>query len=230
MHVGVVGSSTDFDVVIKYLQTIGKTKILSNPKIAVTNNQEAKIHVGQKEAYVTTTTTTGQTTNTVSEQVTFVDVGVIISVVPTINKDGYVILKLKTEINSVIDTLVTPTNNKIPIIDTSLAETTVMAREGSTILIGGLKKEPYRGDERHRRRSWGVSRSSARCSADAPSETADRVAYHDDAEARYGDTLDGSEGSSSGQEIRIKPAKGYTPKDTGVEAEQVRVSSRGTSG
>lgn len=140
MHLGLIGRH-DLDFVIKYLQTVGKTRILSNPKLAVVNNQEAKIHVGQKEAYVTTTTTTGQTTNTVSEQVTFVDVGVIISVVPAINEDGYVIMKIKAEINSVIDTLITPTNNKIPIIDTSLAETTVLVKEGSTIMIGGLKKD-----------------------------------------------------------------------------------------
>jgi type II secretory pathway component GspD/PulD (secretin) len=140
MHLGVIGKQ-DIDVIFKYLQTIGKTKILSNPKIAVVNNQEAKIHVGQKEAYVTTTTTTGQTNNTVSEQVTFVDVGIIISVVPFINDDGFVTLKIKVEVNSVLDTLITPTNNKIPIIDTSLAETTVLVKEGSTVIIGGLKKE-----------------------------------------------------------------------------------------
>jgi type II secretory pathway component GspD/PulD (secretin) len=140
MHVGAVGKN-DFDFVIKYLQTIGSTKILSNPKLAVVNNQEAKIHVGSKEAYVTSTTTTGQTTNTVAEQVTFVDIGVLLSVVPIINDDDFINLKVKAEISEVIDTLITPTNNKIPIIDTSLAETTVLVRDGSTIVIGGLRKE-----------------------------------------------------------------------------------------
>jgi general secretion pathway protein D len=140
MHLGVVGKQ-DFDVILKYLQTLGKTKIISNPKLAVVNNQEAKIHVGQKEAYVTTTTTTGQTTNTVSEQVTFVDVGVMISVVPNINDDGFITLKIKAEINSVLDTLITPSKNQIPIIDTSLAETTVMVKDGSTVIIGGLRKD-----------------------------------------------------------------------------------------
>ena len=140
LHLGVVGKQ-DFDTVIKYLETLGTTKIMSNPKLAVVNNQEAKIHVGQKEAYVTTTTTTGQTTNTVSEQVTVVDVGVILSVVPIINDDGYVNLKVKAEINSVLSILITPTKNQIPIIDTSLAETTVLVKEGTTVIIGGLKKE-----------------------------------------------------------------------------------------
>jgi type IV pilus assembly protein PilQ len=141
MHLGIIDNKRDFDTVIKYLETIGSTKIMSNPKLAVVNNQEAKIHVGQKEAYVTTTTTTGQTTNTVSEQVTFVDVGVILSVVPNINDDGYVSLKVKAEINSVLEMLITPTNNQIPIIDTSLAETTVLVKEGGTVIIGGLKKD-----------------------------------------------------------------------------------------
>jgi type II secretory pathway component GspD/PulD (secretin) len=140
MHLGVVGKH-DFDVIFKYLQTIGKTKIVSNPKLVVVNNQEAKIHVGQKEAYVTTATTTGSSTSTVSETVNFVDVGVIITVVPSINNEGFVTFKIKAEISSVIDTLITPTSNKIPIIDTSLAETTVMVKDGSTIIIGGLRKD-----------------------------------------------------------------------------------------
>ncbi|HRZ14524.1 MAG TPA: secretin N-terminal domain-containing protein [Candidatus Omnitrophota bacterium] len=139
MHLGL--GNQDVDFILKFLQTLTNTKIMSNPKITVTNNQEAKIHVGQKEAYVTTTTTTGQTTNTVAEQVTFVDVGVMLSVVPIINDDGFINLKLKTEISSVIDTLITPTNNEIPIIDTSLAETTVLVKEGTTVVIGGLRKE-----------------------------------------------------------------------------------------
>jgi type II secretory pathway component GspD/PulD (secretin) len=141
MHFGVISGQRDFDLLINYLQTIGSTQILSNPKLAVTNNQEARIHVGERQAYVTTTTTTGQTTTTVSEEVTFVDVGIQLSVTPTINDDGYVTMKVKPEISSVVDTLVTPSGNKIPIIDSSMAETTVMVKDGSTIIIGGLRRE-----------------------------------------------------------------------------------------
>jgi len=141
MHVGMITSKQDFDILIKYLQTLGKTQILSNPKLAVINNQEARIHVGEKQAYVTTTTTTGQTTTTVSEEVTFVDVGIQLSVTPTINDDGYVTMKVKPEVSSVVSTLTTPSGNKIPIIDSSMAETTVMVKDGATIIIGGLRKE-----------------------------------------------------------------------------------------
>lgn len=144
-----------FEVLIKYLKTIGTTKILSNPKIAVINNQEAKIHVGAKQAYVTTTTTTGQTTTTTAESVTFVDIGIQLNVTPIINDDGYVTMKIKPEISSVVDFLVTPSGNRIPIIDSSLAETAVMVKDGVSIIIGGLrrdeevsaaKKVPFLGD------------------------------------------------------------------------------------
>lgn len=140
LHIGMV-SAQDFDTVINYIQTLGDTKILSNPKLVVTNNQESRIHVGEKQAYVTTTTTTGQVTSTVAENVTFVDIGTQLAVTPVINDDGYVTMKVKAEISSVAETLITPTQNKIPIIDTSLAETTVMVKEGTTIIIGGLKKD-----------------------------------------------------------------------------------------
>jgi type II secretory pathway component GspD/PulD (secretin) len=141
LHIGTISSNRDYDVFVKYLQTLGSTKILSNPKLVVVNNQEAKIHVGERQAYVTTTTTTGQTTSAIAEQVTFVDVGIQLSVTPTINEDGYITMKVKPEISSVVSTLTTPTKNEIPIIDTSMAETTVLIKDGTTLIIGGLRKE-----------------------------------------------------------------------------------------
>lgn len=141
MHLGMAAGGQDFDTIIKYLQTLGETRILSNPKLAVINNQEAKIHVGEKQAYITTTTTKSQSTDTVSEAVTFIDVGLQLFLTPTINDDGFVTLKIKPEISSVLDYLETGQGNKIPIIDTSTAETTVMAKQGTTILVGGLSRE-----------------------------------------------------------------------------------------
>ncbi|MFH1269744.1 MAG: secretin N-terminal domain-containing protein [Candidatus Omnitrophota bacterium] len=141
LHVGMIMNNQDFDVLIKYLQTIGKTKILSNPSLSVINNQEAKIHIGERRAYITTTTTQTATTTAVSEAVNFVDVGIMLSVTPTINDDGYVTIKIKPEISSVTGSLVTPTDNVIPIIDKSMAETTVIVKNGATIMLAGLGRE-----------------------------------------------------------------------------------------
>lgn len=146
MHIGVVGKH-DFDTIIKYLKTVGQTRVLSNPKLAVVNNQEARIHVGERQAYITTTTTQTQTSTTTAESVTYVDVGIQLMVTPTINEDGFVTVKIKPEISSVPSFLETANGNKIPIIDTSTAETIVMVKDGTSILIGGLSKEDKRNND-----------------------------------------------------------------------------------
>ncbi|MCG2713190.1 MAG: hypothetical protein L6416_12840 [Candidatus Omnitrophica bacterium] len=140
MHIGMVGED-DYDLLIKYLKTLGEVKILSNPKLAVTNNQEARIHVGERQAYITTTTTTGQAMTTTSEQVTFLNVGLQLFITPVINDEGYVSLSIKPEISSVIGEILSAQNNSIPIIDTSTAETTVMIKDGATVAIGGLRRQ-----------------------------------------------------------------------------------------
>mgnify|MGYP001607174318 CR=1 FL=1 len=152
---GSIGEDT-FEVLMNFLRTIGETKILSNPKIACVSGQEAKILVGQKQAYVTTTTTTSSGGgSTVAENVTFIDVGIQLAVTPVVNEDGFVTMKIKPEVSSVGSNLITPSGNTIPIVDTSTAETTVMVRDGVSILIGGLrrdektenrKKIPFLGD------------------------------------------------------------------------------------
>ena len=125
---------------LRYLETLGETKLISNPRLLVTENQEARIHVGTKEAYVTTTTTTGQTTSTTAEDVQFIDVGIQLAVTPSINQDGFVAMKIKPEVSSVVRTLTTPSKNQIPIVDTSTAETHVLVADGTTVVLGGLRK------------------------------------------------------------------------------------------
>ncbi len=138
-----VGNATTDEVsgTMDFLQTVGQTKVLASPRISVISKQAARILIGTREAFVTTTTTTGQTTSTTAENVTFVDVGISLEVTPIINDDGYVTMKIKPEISSVARTLVTPTNNQIPIVDTTSSETTVMVKDGTSIIIGGLRKK-----------------------------------------------------------------------------------------
>jgi len=140
IHVGVVGHD-DFDVVIRYLRTLGEVKVIATPKITVVNNQEARVHIGERQAYITNTTTQTTSTTTVAEEVTFIDVGVKLFITPTINDHGFVTLKLKPEVSNVSQFIVTTAGNQIPIINTSEAETTVIVKDATTILLGGLKEE-----------------------------------------------------------------------------------------
>jgi general secretion pathway protein D len=135
-------ASDDYTVLIEALDTVGKTNVLSNPRIAVVNNEEAKILVGSSQPYVTTQTTTpGSGPSTTAETVNFIEVGVKLFVTPTIHGDGYITMKIRPEVSSAANTLPTSSGNKIPIVETSQAETTVMAKDNATIVIGGLIKE-----------------------------------------------------------------------------------------
>ena len=141
-------SSDKFRSVLELLQSVGKTNILSTPHIAVVENEEAKILVGTKEAYVTSAVTQTASAATTAEQVTFVDVGLQLKVLPTINEEGFVSMKIKPEVSSVSRFLTTSAGNNVPIIDTSSAETTVMVKDGTTLVIAGLMKDEKVGTER----------------------------------------------------------------------------------
>lgn len=140
-------TSTNGYELMRYLDTIGKTQVISKPKLLVTENQEAKIHVGTREAYVTTTTTTGTATATTAEEIEFIDVGIQFVVKPRITSDGFIEMSIKPEISSVIRTLVTNSGSQVPIVDTSKAETKVLVKDGTTIIIGGLRRKSEIQDE-----------------------------------------------------------------------------------
>jgi type IV pilus assembly protein PilQ len=124
--------------IFKLLENFGSARILSTPQIATVDGEEAKIMVGSKEAYTTSSVTQSQATTTTAQQVTFVDVGITLRVTPTINADGMITMKIKPEVSSVTRFLKTSQGDQIPIVESTNAETKVMIKDGSTILIGGL--------------------------------------------------------------------------------------------
>jgi type II secretory pathway component GspD/PulD (secretin) len=126
-----------YNIVFNFLQHYYDLKVLSSPQIVAVNNQEAKILVGKREAYITETLSQAETVVT-TESIEFVDVGTKLTVTPTIGKDGFITMRIKPEITSVYD--YTP-ENRIPLLDTSEAETVVKVKDGHTIMIGGLLKE-----------------------------------------------------------------------------------------
>ncbi len=146
MSIGTIDND-QYKAVLEALDNSGLTKILSSPRIATINNQEAKILVGTTKPYVTTTTTTpGTGPATTAETVSFIDVGVKLNVTPTIHHDGYITMKIKPEVSSAADKITTGNGNDIPIVKTSTVETTVRVKDGVTIIIGGLINEEVAND------------------------------------------------------------------------------------
>ena len=134
--------SGDYKFVIEALRTFGDTKVLSEPRILVTNNQEAKILVGSKEPYITTQVSqSGTGTAVTAEQVSFIDVGVKLYVTPTISSEGFISMKIRPEVSSKTGTLITSQKNEIPIVETAEAETVLSVEDQGTVILGGLIRD-----------------------------------------------------------------------------------------
>lgn len=130
----------DFAAALRAVKQVSDTKLVANPKLLVTNREEAKIHVGDTVPYIVSTTS-GTGDNAIhSEDVRFVDVGLKLSVTPTINDDGYVTMALKPEISTVTKSI-SSQGGGIPQITKTEVETNVIVKDGMTIVLGGLKKE-----------------------------------------------------------------------------------------
>ncbi|MFH0935369.1 MAG: secretin N-terminal domain-containing protein, partial [Candidatus Omnitrophota bacterium] len=109
-----------------------KAHLLASPSIAVINNREARIIIGEKVPYKERTQTTTGTTETTK----FIDVGTTLRVTPSINEDGYITMAIHPEVSSVKALL-----DAGPQITTREADTIVRVKEGETIVIGGLIKQ-----------------------------------------------------------------------------------------
>ena len=124
-------------VIIEALKKLTKTETLSSPRIMASNNQEAKILVGTREAVVTTTTTVPATGATVTApEIQYVDVGTKLYVTPNIKPDGHIQMKIRPEVSS--SSVTTFQSNRIPIVTSTEAETSVLVKSGVTLIIGGL--------------------------------------------------------------------------------------------
>jgi type II secretory pathway component GspD/PulD (secretin) len=135
-----------YQAVIQALREYGRTNLLSAPRIVALNNEEASILVGTNQPYATRTISQGSggTGNIEAENVTFIDLGIKLLVTPKINDEDFITMQIKPEVSSKIGDYTITSGNVIPIVKTTTAETTVMVKSGSTILIGGLIEESTR--------------------------------------------------------------------------------------
>ncbi|HNX68756.1 MAG TPA: secretin N-terminal domain-containing protein [Candidatus Omnitrophota bacterium] len=126
-----------FSATLNFLKAYGNTKVVSNPRIVVLNNQTAHIQVGQQIPLPTyeRNETTG---SMVISGFSYKDVGVVLNVTPHINSAEEILVDLKPEISSKNGEQSFGGDVQAPIFDTTQAQTQLLIRSGQTIAIGGL--------------------------------------------------------------------------------------------
>ncbi|MBV8209491.1 MAG: pilus (MSHA type) biogenesis protein MshL [Burkholderiaceae bacterium] len=150
---GLAFQTGSFAALMEFLQTQGNVQVLSSPRIAAVNNQQAVLKVGTDDFFITGITTnitaastvgaTATTTQSISLQPFFS--GVALDVTPQIDDEGNIILHVHPSVSSVTEknkslNLGTLGTYTLPLASSTVSETdtVVRVRDGNIVAIGGL--------------------------------------------------------------------------------------------
>lgn len=153
-------SSESVSVLLRALEVSSRAQVISRPQVQSLDNQPAFVQVGSLVPRITssTLTTTGVTNGTVDT-----NVGIILQVTPRTSPDGMIAMQISAEKSAVgpdasgIPISITTDGEVIrsPQILITTAQTTVSAKSGQTVILGGLitndqfeqtNRIPYLGD------------------------------------------------------------------------------------
>jgi general secretion pathway protein D len=142
---------------VKLLDSFGKTRVLSSPKLMVLNNQTAVLKVVDNKVYFTikadtvTNQTTSITTFTTTQNV--VPIGFIMNVTPQISDGDMVTLNVRPTVTRIIGFVKDPNpalaavkvDSQIPETQTREMESVMKVGSGQTAILGGLMLDSFEG-------------------------------------------------------------------------------------
>jgi general secretion pathway protein D len=121
--------------VLQALAARTNVRVLSAPRVLALNNEKARILVGSQVPFTSASLTS---LNAVVDQVVqYQNVGTQLTVLPTVNNDGYVTFRILQEVSELSTSTVAAAQNS-PIITTREAETSAIVKTGHSVVIGGL--------------------------------------------------------------------------------------------
>lgn len=132
---------------INFLKQSGDVKVVSSPKVATLNNQQALITVGNTYNYKlkgSSTTTEGGTTSGDADEEKSIFVGVLLNILPEISDDNKIMLRINPSISELLRQEDANVNNPkgyrevAPDTRQKKLSTVVQVRDGETIVLGGL--------------------------------------------------------------------------------------------
>lgn len=139
---------------ISLLESFGKVKVLSSPKLSVMNNQTAMLRVVENNVYFTVNSTvvpctTAGCTNSFISYTTIVNtvpIGFTMSVTPQINDNDSVLLNIRPSITRLIKNAVDPTPglsvaNFVPQTSTREMESMLKIENNQIAVLGGMMED-----------------------------------------------------------------------------------------
>lgn len=129
---------------IEMLKKYDAVNILSMPRLMCTDNKESSFQVGQ--VVPTLSGTTADTTNpsSVQNSYNYKDLGLTLTVTPHIRNDDVIAM----DIEQTTEELLTAIGNVTPVTAKRQVKTSVVVKDGETIVLGGMVKEVERSLKR----------------------------------------------------------------------------------
>ena len=149
LFLGSLDGTNSLTARLSALESEGKARVISRPRVVTLNNGEALIK-SRREVRVPVTsgnlTVGGAGTSGGGDAFEEFDVGITLRVTPQISSDGYVLLEIEAESSALADSSVTTTaaSSTVPSIPDVLSRTTnstVLIRAGSTFVLGGILQD-----------------------------------------------------------------------------------------
>lgn len=130
------GAADNFGILVQALSQSTQANLLSTPSITTTDNKPATIVVGQNVPFRTGGFATDGNTTTPFTTIERQDVGITMQVLPRVTSNGIVRLEIAQEVSSLVNANVEGAADLIT--NRRVIETTVQARDGGTVALGGL--------------------------------------------------------------------------------------------
>jgi general secretion pathway protein D len=128
--------AAQIDAMLQAIQVDNDVHLLARPTLTAMNNQEGEIKVGQKVP-VSNGVTIGEG-GASTENIAYQDVGIVLTITPRINDDGFITLTIFQSLSSV--GAATGVNNN-PTFTNQEITTTVVVADQEPIALGGLIQE-----------------------------------------------------------------------------------------
>jgi general secretion pathway protein D len=151
LAVGRYGSTgVNFAAMVRAVQSVANTNIISTPSVVTMDNQEATIKIAQEVPFITGQYTNGSTTTsgtvnpfqTVQRQ----EVGTILKITPQINEGNTLILKIDEESSSIAAS----SQGAVDLITNKrTVSTNVLIEDKGTLVLGGLMQDSATQNEQH---------------------------------------------------------------------------------
>lgn len=137
LQTGTLSTQRFEDILLKIqaLETSGRARLISNPSVITLDNELAQMIVADRIPIPTTYETQFRSTTSYE----FINVGIILTVIPHITENGDILMDAMPEVNSIKGW--TSGENPQPIISSRTTHTRVLVRDGETFVISGLIKD-----------------------------------------------------------------------------------------